>query len=575
MPDALARGFRLGRVEVRPSESSLIVEGDAVHIEPKVMQVLLALVSAAPNLVRREDLVAQVWPRGYVTDDALNRCISSLRHALGDDARSPEFILTVPRKGYRLAQVATTDAPASEGLLVLPFQDLSAGREDIVADALTELLIARLSIALSQPVISRTTAMTFKGASREVGSISRQLGVRWLVEGSVMQLGGRVQIVVQLIDGLSDTHRWAETWTREMGDVLTVLNEVSHLVAVQVRSELSAREPCPAPPRALPADLLREYLHGVQLNSKRTHAALRQAMGCFERVLEARPGHAPALSGMAASYFLLAHYGGLPPAEGFEECKRLSHAALELDPGLHEARLHLAATNFFHDWDFALAERRVREALDGNSNLEMAWLVLANLEQVKGRPESAQNCIDRALEIDPLNPGLLMNAGDHFILQRRYAEAIPVLLKAVEIEPAFRPAWLRLSLAHAFGGAPEPARQCLDRARELQGEDGAYYEYSALAAGQSGESALAREAATRLENLQGEQPPVAPWSLARAWAAAGDAERALDHLETALATRSSSMPFLAVTPVFDGLRQNPRIDPIMREAGLVRTATKP
>lgn len=569
MPDPFARGFRLGNVEVRPADCILEIDGRAVGIEPKAMAVLLALAEVSPDLVSREALVSKVWPRGYVTDDVLNRCISNLRAALGDNARSPEFIITVPRKGYRLAQpVRACAAEASEGLLVLPFQDLSAETEDYVADALTELLIARLSNALSRPVISRTTAMTFRNPSESLGSIGGRLGVRWFVEGSVLQIQGRVQIVVQLIDGIKDAHVWAETWTRETSDLLTILNEVSRLVASQLRGELEGPEVSPGGQSRLPADLLREYLHGVQLNSRRSPGTLRQAIDCFARVLEARPDHVPSLSATALSHFLLAHYGALAPEEGFGTCRQLARRALELDPRHSESQVYLAAIEFHHDWDFARAEQRVRDALARNANLEIAWLVLANILQVKGCPEAAQCSIDRALEIDPLNTGLLMNAGDHLILQHRFGEAVSALRSAIDIDKDFRPARLRLSLALAFDGRDAEARECLEQARQLGGKDAGYFEYLAIAEGQARRPEAARHAAEALEALAAQGRAVLPWSLARAWAAAGRAEQAVDYLRAALATRSSSMPFLGVTPAFDSIRHLASVQEVMRQAGL-------
>jgi adenylate cyclase len=569
VPDSLSRGFRLGDVEVRPDQCVAEADGRAVRLEPKAMEVLLALAEAAPNLVSREALVAKVWPRGYVTDDALNRCISNLRAALGDNARSPEFIVTVPRRGYRLAQpVRAGAAETDEGLLVLPFQDLSPGADDYVADALTELLIARLSNALHRPVISRTTAMSFRNAREGLGPIGRRLGVRWFVEGSVLQIQGRVQIVAQLIDGSTDAHVWAETWTREPSDLLTILNEISRLVASQLRGELEGPEPPAEIQSRLPADLLREYLHGVQLNSRRSHGALRQAIDCFARVLEARPDHVPSLSATAASYFLLAHYGAIAPEEGFRTCRQLARRALEFDPRHIESRVHLAAIEFHHDWNFAPAEQHVRDALARNANLEIAWLLLANILQVQGRPEAAQRSIDRALEIDPLNTGLLMNAGDHLILQHRFGEAVSALHAAVDIDKGFRPAWLRLSLALAFDGRDAEARECLEQARQPGGKDAGYFEYLAIAEGRAGKAEAARHAAGELETLAAQGQAVLPWSLARAWAAAGEADRAIDCLRAALAMRSSSMPFLGVTPVFDSIRHLEGVQEVMRQAGL-------
>ena len=155
-------GFRMGPVEVRPAENLLVIGERTARVEPKSMDVLMVLARAAGQLVERDDLVRQVWPRGYVTDDALNRCISPLRSAVGDRPGQAEYIGTVPRRGYRLLQpVEPVQAVhAVERTLVLPFQNLSESMDEYVADGLTELLIARLSVALDRPVISRTKDMS-------------------------------------------------------------------------------------------------------------------------------------------------------------------------------------------------------------------------------------------------------------------------------------------------------------------------------------------------------------------------------------------------------------------------------
>jgi len=569
MPECLEKGFHLGAVEVRPAENVLLRDGRSIHIEPKAMEVMLALAEAGQETISRKALVDRVWPRGYVSDDALNHCISSLRSALGDNARAPSFIVTIARKGYCLAQpVVPCDGGCKGGLVVLPFRNLSPLSEEYTADALTELLIARLSVALDERVISRTTSMTLRRAEQDLGSISRQLGVRWVVEGSCMTLGERLQIVVQLIDGRSDTHIWAETWTRPISDLLTLLNEVTRLVSSQIRKAIAPHRPPQPPPASLPIDLLRQYLHGVQLNSRRTHDALRGAIRCFENVLREQPDHAPSLAAQAMSHMLLAHYGAVPAEEGFSQGRKLAEAALRLDSQLTEAMVHLAAVNFHFDWDFRQAEERASRAVEINPNLEMAWLVLANINLVRRRQERALHCIDRALSLDPLNTGILMNAGDHLILQRRYGEAIRVLQEALDIDPAFRPACLRLALALAFNGSATAARDCLAQAQRPGERDGPYLEYEAIVMGSAGQTALAERAASELQELADRTGNVLPWSLARAWAATGRTEQAVGWLEKSFSGRSSSMPFLAATPVLDSIRSHVRVRQMTAKLGL-------
>jgi len=567
LAEGLNKGFRLGAVEVKPADCVVVADGQAKRVEPKVMDVLLALAASGGSTVSREQLIAAVWPRGYVTDDALNRCISNLRAALGDKPREPRYIFTVPRKGYRLALAAVPLEPLAgrQGLLVLPFQNLSPTTDSYIVDGLTELLIARLAVALDQPVISRTTAMTFKNSQRDLTSISGQLGVRWVVEGSVLQMGEQVQIVVQLIDAETDSHCWAETWTRPVSDMLTVLNEISRLVAGLVRTKLRASEPKPVQEQSLPTDLLRQYLHGVYLNSKRTHASLRQAAACFERVLGAIPDHVPALSGLAQTHVLLAHYGALSTAEGFGKARQYAEAALDLEPESQEPLAHLAAVSFFYDWDFERAARRIERVLAIHPGNEIGRVMAANIDAVNRCGERALSHIDRALEVDPLNIGLLMNSGDHLILQHRFGEAAHALAAALDIDPSFRPARLRLAMALAFDGRQDDALACLSVAGAERGEDAAYYEYLAIARGALGLTEDAADAARRLEN---QTTGVTPWALARAWASAGDSVRAIRYLRAAFDARSSSVPFLGVTPVFRGLRKLPEIKQLMDKLGL-------
>ena len=557
MTSSLKDGFRMGPVEVRPAENLLVIGERTAHVEPKSMDVLVALASAGGQLVERDELVRQVWPRGYVTDDALNRCISQLRNALGDRPRQAEYIGTVPRRGYRLLKtVEPLEAgPAVERTLVLPFQNLSEKMDEYVADGLTELLIARLSMALDRPVISRTTAMSFKGSGVPLSEIGRQLG-------------DQVQIVVQLIDADTDAHLWAESWTRPVGDLLAVLNEISVLVAARIRSELHGPDkPAPAPPKLRP-DLLRLYLLGVQLNGRRSRDLLRQAVDCFERVLVEEPRHAPSVSAMAMSYFLLAHYGAIDAGEGFGRARELAEQALALDGDLADARLHLAAVAFHHDWKFREAGELVGAALEMNPNLEMALLLSANISLVNRQYERAQAFIARAMEIDPLNIGLLMNSGDHLILQHRFREAIRTLSTALDIDDRFRPGLLRLALAQAFDGQADPARASLERCRSISGEDLFYLEYRAIVEGRCGDAGAARQAAEKLQDEAGKAGRKLPWPLARAWVSAGEHDRSIAYLQEALAERSGSMPFLGHTPVFDPIRDRPEVQELMRRIGL-------
>ena len=210
----------------------------------------------------------------------------------------------------------------------------------------------------------------------------------------------------------------------------------------------------------------------------------------------------------------------------------------------------------------------VGAALEMNPNLEMALLLSANISLVNRQYERAQAFIARAMEIDPLNIGLLMNSGDHLILQHRFREAIRTLSTALDIDDRFRPGLLRLALAQAFDGQADPARASLERCRSISGEDLFYLEYRAIVEGRCGDAGAARQAAEKLQDEAGKAGRKLPWPLARAWVSAGEHDRSIAYLQEALAERSGSMPFLGHTPVFDPIRDRPEVQELMRRIGL-------
>jgi tetratricopeptide (TPR) repeat protein len=265
---------------------------------------------------------------------------------------------------------------------------------------------------------------------------------------------------------------------------------------------------------------------------------------------------------------LLAHYGAVPAAAGFGKAREYAEAALAQSPEADDALVHLAAVAFFLDWDFDRAEQLIERALVLHPANGIGLVMAANIDAVNRRGERAQSHMDRALEVDPLNVGLLMNSGDHLILQCRFAEAVQALTEALRIEPSFRPARLRMALALAFEGQGQQALACIRDTRSMGGEDAACLEYLAIVQGALGQTDAAGDTATRLENLREESTAVTPWALARAWASAGEQKRAIRYLQAAYEARSSSIPFLGITPVFGKVRELPEAQELMARIGL-------
>jgi TolB-like protein len=571
---AIEAGFSIGAREVFPSEGRIAGPAGDLRVEPKAMAVLVELARRAPDVCPREQLIAAVWPRGFVSDDVLIRCIGQLRRALGDNPRTPACLETIPKRGYRLmAPVHSLEgrrrAPPGdvESLLVLPFQNLSAAGDDFVADGLTELLILRLAALRGMRVISRTTAMQFKGSRVGISEIGHRTGADWVVEGSVFQSADRLQVVVQLIDVRTDAHIWADDYVRDLEELVPLLNEIARRVAAAIRHQLGV---APEPPRSdtvLPPAVVRRYLRGRHLLSRRTLPALTDALAEFRSVTSDVPTYAQAWASLAECQMLLAHYGAAGTARLVAQCERGVERALTLDSDLAIALSARGGVRFFFRYDLSGANEDLRRALDLLPSHVLAMVSLANVCAVRHDFDEADAWLEQALLVDPLDVGVNMNIGDHRILQRRYLDAVSALESALALVPRHRPSELRLAWALSLSGDAVSARRVLDGIVLGAAPDAQWHEYAALVAGAEGDPVAAGVHAQALEHLAHHQR-VAPWSLARAAAAAGRADAAIEHLERAAASNSSSVPFMRVTPAFDGVRADPRFRTLAARLGL-------
>lgn len=563
----LEAGFRIGAREVFPLEGRIVGPDGSLRVEPKSMAVLMDLARHAQSVRPRELIVQVVWPRGFVTDDALTRCIGQLRRALGDDPRSPALLETIPKIGYRLrADVQPVGAtpiqerPSSravESLIVLPFQNLSATDQDFVADGITELLILRLASLRGVRVISRTTAMQFRGTTTSVADIAARTGSDWVIEGSVLQSGDRLQVVAQLIDARTDAHTWAADFVRDLGDILTLQNEIVRRVAAAIRQQLGADFEPLRQTVSLPPAMMRSYLRGRHLHSQRTLQALADALRCFAEVTATEPDFAAGWASRAECEMLLAHYGAQGRARLLEECDRDLERALTLEPDLAIALSTRGAVRFFFRRDLDGAAADLQRALSSLPSYSLAMLSMANVWAVRGRFDEATAWLEQALLVDPLDVGINMNLGDHMILQRRYEAAAQALRQALQLQPRHRPSQLRLCWALALAGRPSEAVALLEDVRAASGAGAQWHEFAALVASACGDAAAAGQHYDALRST-GAADVAQAWALARAAAAAGRVSEAIEWLEVAVQQRSSSVPFMFITPAFDRLHADPR-----------------
>src|SRR6202158_2571156 len=236
---------RFGVFELDFKASELRKQGTKIKLQEEPFQILQGLLQRPGDIVTRQELQQKIWPSDTFVDfdHGLYNAIKRLREALGDSAETPRFVETLARRGYRFIGKIDCEGPRVRSLAVLPLENLSRDPEqEYFAEGLTEALITTLANIGELRVVSRTSAMQYKGVHKSLREIARELGVDAVVEGTVLRAGGRIRITAQLIDAAKETHLWAESYERDMRDILTLQSEVAQAIAGEIRVKLTPQE---------------------------------------------------------------------------------------------------------------------------------------------------------------------------------------------------------------------------------------------------------------------------------------------------------------------------------------------
>ncbi len=549
------------------------------------MDVLVALASRAPEPVSRAELLDTVWAGAVVTDGVISRCISILRDSVGDDRVGSRFIETLSRRGYRLVPPvafaeergagrtstgrASRSRPATVAIAVLPFVDLSAAAgDDPLADGLTELMIANLAGVASLRVIARTSSMVYKGARKRLREIAAELDVDYVVEGSVHRDAGRLQVVAQLIDGRSELHSWARTYTRELRDLLTLLNEIAGSVAEAVSARLVPAEAERLARRIeIGEEALLRYLTGRHFWALRSPDSLRKAGDEFAACVRLAPDFAPAYGGLADCQIVLAMYGIERPLEAAALAREHHARAFALDPSAAEVQTAQGAIALFFDWDVDAARKSFVQALASNPSYTTTHLAYGDLLMMLGEFDRGLDLVREAVRLDPFDLGLAMNLGDFLIFARRFDEAVRQLERTVAMDGRFVAGRLRLAEALALAGNGRAALAQIDLARDATDSQPRVREARAFVLAACGKR---REARRELSALEAERDRryVSAWEIARGYAVMSDIDCAIDWLRRAVDERAPMVLFSGVHAAFDPVRADLRFAGILRSVGL-------
>lgn len=560
-------GFRLD------VKGRLLFRGKApIALPPKAVDTLLILVENAGSVVDKGELLNRVWKDAFVEEGSLTRTISLLRKALGRGEQ--EYIATVSKRGYRFAAqvVKTAEQSSTQGrwlLVVLPFENLSGdSTQEYFNDGLTEEMITQLSRLNPEHlrVIARTSAMRYKGAKKSIREIGEELGVAYVLEGSVRRDGGRVRIAAQLIQVSDETHVWAQTYERDLGDILKLQSEVSQAVAKEIRIKLTPQEAKRlASLQEVSPAAYEAYLRGRHLWNKRTEESMRSSIACYESAIRQHSQYAIAYAGIADSYVMLACRGMAPAKETFLKAKVAARKALDLDHELGDAHGSLAHVRL-HDWDWDDLESDFQRAIELNPAQAIVYYWYGEYLMSMGRPEDAIAVTQKAYETDPLSPVIGASLGMILFLARRYDLAAAVLERAKEITPDHFLPHMRMGLLRIQQRRYDEAIRELKTAVDLAGRSTETLAALATACAASGEVNNARTILDELENPAGKRY-VLPYNIAKIYSAMGNAEKAFEWLERSYKEGNPDLIELNSEPIFDGIRGDPRFGELMQRVG--------
>jgi serine/threonine protein kinase/Tfp pilus assembly protein PilF len=457
------------------------------------------------------------------------------------------------------------ESKAINSIAVLPLKNLSGdGEHEYFAEGIHEELIAQLAKISALKVISRTSVIRYKNVQKPLPEIGRELGAEALIEGSVRRSGDQVRITVQLIEAATDKHLWAESYQRDLRDVLALQSDVARAIANEIRITLTAQEQAgltgarPVNPRAYEA-----YLKGRFYWNKRTPASLMKGIEYFNQAIEQDPSDPLAYAGLADSYNQLAYRGHLPPNEAYARARAAVTKALDINSGLAEAHASLGFIHLNYEWDWAAAEQELRRAIELNPGYAEAHHWYSHYLMDVGRVEESLAESKRALELDPLSLIVSTHLGWHYVFARQYDSAIVQLKKTLEMDPNYYPAHLHLGRAYQLKGNFKEALVELQQAVSLSQNNTESVAALAATHASSGRPDEAMKLLRELEQ-QSHRNYVSSYDIAVIYTALGNRNEALASLAKAYEQRANGLVEIKAEPAFDPLRSDRRFQDLVQ-----------
>jgi TolB-like protein/Flp pilus assembly protein TadD len=562
-----SRTIRFGAFELDGHAGELRKQGLKIRLQEQPLRVLQMLVANPGQLVSREELRTALWPsNSYIDfDQGLNRAINKLREALGDSAENPRFIETLARRGYRFFGDTCSEQRLIRSLLVLPLENLSRDPEqEYFADGLTEALITCLAKISALRVVSRTTAMVYKGVRKPLPEIARELNVEGIVEGTVMRAEGRARISAQLVHAPSDTHLWADIYDRDLRDVMALQMEVATAIVREVQVKLTPHEQSQlANPRPVEPEVYEIYLKGRYHWNKRTLVGMSKGAEYFQQAIHKDPLYAAAYAGLADSAARLGWWGYVSPQEGCARAIAVARKGLAIDDTLAEAHAALCFGLLHHDYAFRSAEEEGRRAVALDPKSAFAAQALGCCLITTARFEEGVYEAIRAAQLEPLSPILQWTAGSFHYHARQYDRALAYCHKCLELVPDFPAAKMTMAWIFAKTSSTDEVITELEAAvRETGGNHNflgtlGYYHAVRRRPEEARKILSQLEEAAKQRYIPTLWPAVIHGSL-------GDMDEAFRLLEMAHREHVPWIAYIKVVPFCDDLRTDLRFDALLQ-----------
>jgi serine/threonine protein kinase/TolB-like protein/Tfp pilus assembly protein PilF len=463
--------------------------------------------------------------------------------------------------------LATAPASQIRAIAVLPLVDLSGDpSQEYFAEGMTDQLISDLVSIGSLRVISRTSAMHYKGTNKAVPVIAKELQVDGIIEGSLVRAGDRVRINATLIDGSSGQALWAQTFERDLRDVLALQREVARAITSRVDITLSAQQQARlASAPSIDPEVHRQILLGRHHAAKGSREDLNRAVQYFNVAIGKDSTNAMAHSGLAEAYLGLSGYY-LPPREAMPQAKRAAETAIRLDQSLADAHATLGFIHLVYDWDGPAAEKSLLRALDLNPTLALARLHYAAYLTTQKRPEEAVREIQQAVKFDPVSIRTNALATSLLLFTQSYDEAIELARKGLEFEPKNAFALAFQGVAYAEQGRSTEAVANMERAATLD-QSWTILSLQAHVLAVAGRKAEALRVIRQVEQ-QSSNSYFCPYEIGTAYVSLGDADTAHRWFRRGIKDRADCMAWLGVEPWMEPFRSDPRYAGMLREIGL-------